>query len=67
MLPVRLFAIYISFCELPVMEQLTRLQTSCRAYRTYVTRILNKAEETLAKEIDELLSQNRCNSVGKEV
>ena len=36
------------------MEQLTRLQTSRRAYRSHVTRILNKVEETLAKEIDEL-------------
>ena len=36
------------------MEQLTRLQTSRRAYRSHVTRILNKVEDTLAKEIDEL-------------
>ena len=37
------------------MEQLTRLQTSRRAYRAHVTRILNMVEETLAKEIDELV------------
>ena len=36
------------------MEQLTRLQTSRRAYRSHVTRILNKVDETLDKEIDEL-------------
>ena len=36
------------------MEELTRLQTSRRAYRSHVTRIFNKVEEALAKEIDEL-------------
>ena len=36
------------------MEQLTRLRTSRRAYRSHVTRILNKVEETLTKEIDDL-------------
>ena len=36
------------------MEQLTRLQTSRRTYRSHVTRILNKVDETLDKEIDEL-------------
>ena len=36
------------------MEELTRLQASRRAFRSHVTRILNKVEETLAKELDEL-------------
>jgi len=36
------------------MEQLTHLQTSRRAYPAHITRILNKIEETLAKEINEL-------------
>ena len=36
------------------MEGLIRLQTSQRAYRSHVTRIFNKVEETLANEIDEL-------------
>jgi len=46
---------YLPFIFLSVvLEQLTRLQTSCRAYRSHVSRILNKVEDTLAKEIDEL-------------
>ena len=36
------------------MEELTRLQASRRSFRSHVTRILNKVEETLAKELDEL-------------
>ena len=36
------------------MEELARLQASRRAYRSHVTRILNKVEETLATTIDEL-------------
>ncbi|XP_065885751.1 serine-rich adhesin for platelets-like [Dysidea avara] len=36
------------------MEELTRLQTSRRAYRSHVTRIFNKIEDTLTHEIDEL-------------
>ncbi|XP_065884078.1 uncharacterized protein [Dysidea avara] len=36
------------------MEELTRLQTSRRAYRSHVTRIFNKIEDTLKHEIDEL-------------
>ena len=36
------------------MEELTGLQASRRAFRSHVTRILNKVEETLAKELDEL-------------
>ena len=36
------------------MEQLTCLRTSRRAYCSHVMRILNKVEETLTKEIDDL-------------
>ena len=36
------------------MEGLTRLQSSRKGYRSHVTRILGKVEETLAKDIDEL-------------
>ena len=36
------------------MEGLTRLQSSRKGYRSHVTRILSKVEETLAKDIDEL-------------
>lgn len=36
------------------MEGLTRLRSSRRVYRSHVTRILTKVEETLAKEVDEL-------------
>ena len=37
-----------------VMEELTCLQASQRAYCSHVTRILNKVEETLATELDKL-------------
>ena len=36
------------------MEELTHLRTSRRVYRSHITRILTKVEETLANEIDEL-------------
>ena len=36
------------------MEGLTCLQTSQRAYRSHVTKIFNKVDETLANKIDEL-------------
>ena len=36
------------------MEELTRLQTSRRAYRSHVTRIFNKIEDTLTHEIYKL-------------
>ena len=36
------------------MEESARLRTSQKAYRSHVTRILNKVEETLANDIDEL-------------
>ena len=36
------------------MEEPARLRTSRKAYRSHVTRILNKVDDTLANEIDEL-------------
>jgi len=36
------------------MDEPARLQTSRKAYHSHVTRILNKVEDTLANEIDEL-------------
>jgi len=36
------------------MEESDRLRTLWKAYRTHVTRILNKVEATLDTEIDEL-------------
>jgi len=36
------------------IEELTCLQTLWRAYRSHVTRIFNKVEETLANKIDDL-------------
>ena len=36
------------------MEGLTRLRTSKSAYRSHITRIFGKVEETLASKIDEL-------------
>ena len=36
------------------MDEPARLRTSRKAYRSHVTRILNKVEDTLANEIDEL-------------
>ena len=35
------------------MEELTRKRTSRKAYRSHVSRIRNKVEDTLGKDIDE--------------
>ena len=47
------------------MEGLTRLRTSCRVYRSHVTRIRTKVEETLTEDIDEL-ALTCCYSTGEE-
>ena len=36
------------------MEEPARLRTSRKAYRSHVTRILNKVDDTLVNDIDEL-------------